>query len=79
MDQEDGEDYSQRVMLVVDRVSAAMQDSPEEFGVIVSALVTLLATAGTQSQMSQPMFCNAVMAQLDELMTHLSGAKISLQ
>jgi hypothetical protein len=49
-----------------------MRDNGDEFGVVVNALITMLAMAGKDSTLTHREYCLHVAVQLDYIMTCMS-------
>ena len=75
----DEEQYHDRVMAVVHKINDVMAGDGDEFGVIVNALITLLALSGKSATLSQAEFCMHVAVQLDTIMSSMAVETHSVQ
>ena len=64
--------YQDRVMALITRLNDTMRDNGDEFGVVVNALITMLAMAGKDSTLTHREYCLHVAVQLDHIMTCMS-------
>jgi len=65
--------YHERVMAAVAKISDAMYHDGDDFSVSVNALITLLAMLGKESTLTQQEYCLHVAVQLDHIMSSMSA------
>lgn len=75
----DEAEYHANVMALVTKVNDTINDNTKEFSIRVNALLTLLALAGAQSNLSKDEFFTAVTWQLGEIMSRMTVTESTVQ
>ena len=65
------EDYHYKVMQLAVKVNTFLTEQGEPFDVQINAVLTVLALAGSMSDLEQDDFCTIIAVQLDDLMTRM--------
>jgi hypothetical protein len=64
-------EYHQKVMRLAVKVNTFLTEQGEPFDVQINAVLTVLALAGTMSDLEQEEFVGIIAVQLDDLMTRM--------
>jgi hypothetical protein len=64
-------EYHQKVMRLAVKVNTFLTEQSEPFDVQINAVLTVLALAGTMSDLEQEEFVGIIAVQLDDLMTRM--------
>jgi hypothetical protein len=64
-------EYHQKVMRLAVMVNSFLTEQGEPFDVQINAVLTVLALAGTMSDLEQEEFVGIIAVQLDDLMTRM--------
>ena len=64
-------EYHQKVMRLAVMVNSFLTEQGESFDVQINAVLTVLALAGTMSDLEQEEFVGIIAVQLDDLMTRM--------
>jgi hypothetical protein len=64
-------EYHQKVMRLAVKLNAFLTEQSEPFDIQVNAVLTVLALAGSMSDLEQEEFVGIIAVQLDELMTRM--------
>jgi hypothetical protein len=73
------DEYHNRVMALTTRINDTISADTSEFSVRVNALLTLLALAGMQSDLSKDQFQAAISWQLSEIMSRMTVSEHPVQ
>lgn len=73
------DEYHNRVMALTTRINDTISADTNEFSVRVNALLTLLALAGMQSDLSKDQFQAAISWQLSEIMSRMTVCEYPVQ
>ena len=65
------QDYHHKVMQLAVKVNTFLTEQGEPFDLQVNALLTVLALAGSMSDLEQEEFCTVIAVQLDGLMSRM--------
>jgi hypothetical protein len=64
-------EYHQKVMRLAVKVNTFLTEQGEPFDVQINAVLTVLALAGSMSDLEQDDFCTIIAVQLDDLMSRM--------
>lgn len=66
-------EYHQQVMRLAVKLNSFLTEQAEPFDVQVNAVLTVLAMAGSMSDLAQEEFVGIIAVQLDDLMTRMGS------